>query len=77
MFIYNEKYVSKKEGHYYSCPWIEKGLVFFRYKIAICCNCGHANSSQPLVRNNFVGQGIFWPRIFKIKNITEKVSPVG
>lgn len=69
MFVYNEKYVSKKEGYYYSCPWIEHGLVFFRYKIAMCCNCGHEGSIQTLVRNNFIGQKINWDRIFKIKEM--------
>ena len=69
MFIYNEKYVSKKEGNYYSCPWIEHGLVFFKYKLALCCNCGHEGSSQPLIRNNFIGQRINWNRVFKIKEM--------
>ncbi len=77
MFIYNEKYVSKKEGYYYSCPWIEHGLVFFKYKLAICCNCGHLGSSQPLLRNNFVGQKINWQRVFKIKDMYRKFHKKG
>ncbi len=77
MFIYNEKYKSKKEGFYYSCPWIEHGLVFFKYKLAQCCNCGHIGSSQPLIRNNFIGQRINWQRVFKIKNMYRKFHKKG
>jgi pyruvate-formate lyase-activating enzyme len=77
MFIYNEKYVSKKEGHYYSCPWIEHGIVFFKYKIAMCCNCGHEGSSQAIVRNNFTGQSINWDRIFKIKDMYRRMHKKG
>ena len=68
MFIYDERYVSKKEGCYYSCPWIEHGLVFFKYKIAMCCNCAHSGE-QNLLRNNYIGQRINWERIFKIKDM--------
>jgi molybdenum cofactor biosynthesis enzyme MoaA len=68
MFIYDERYVSKKEGCYYSCPWIEHGLVFFKYKIAMCCNCAHGGE-QNLLRNNYIGQRINWERIFKIKDM--------
>ncbi len=58
MFIYDERYLSKKEGYYYSCPWIEHGLVFFRYKLAMCCNCGHEGGGHTLVRNNFDMHGV-------------------
>ena len=77
MFVYNEKYVSKKEGYYYSCPWIEHGLVFFKYKLAMCCNCGHEGSIQTLIRNNFVGQKIDWERIFKVKDMYRKFHKKG
>lgn len=77
MFIYDEKFVSKKEGYYYSCPWIEHGLVFFEYKLAMCCNCGHANSEQPLIRNNFVGQKIDWDRVFKVKEMYRRFHKKG
>lgn len=77
MFVYNEKFVSKKEGYYYSCPWIEHGLVFFRYKLAMCCNCGHEGSIQTLIRNNFVGQRIDWDRIFKVKEMYRKFHKKG
>lgn len=77
MFVYNEKYVSKKDGHYYSCPWIEHGLVFFRYKLAMCCNCGHEGSIQTLIRNNYVGQKIDWDRLFKVKDMYRRFHKKG
>ena len=77
MFVYNEKYVSNKEGHYYSCPWIEHGLVFFRYKLAMCCNCGHEGSIQTLIRNNYVGQKINWDRIFQVKDMYRRFHKKG
>ncbi len=77
MFIYDEKYVSKKEGHYYSCDWIEHGLVFFRYKIAMCCYCPHEGNGHTLVRNNYVGQKINWDRIFKVKDMFRKFHKKG
>lgn len=77
MFVYDENYVSKKDGYYYSCPWIEHGLVFFEYKLAMCCNCGHANSAQPLIRDNFVGQKIDWDRVFKIKEMYRRFHKKG
>ncbi len=77
MFIYKEEYVSKKEGCYYSCPWIEHGLVFFQYKIANCCICGHLSGGHTLLRNNYVGQNIDWDRIFKIKEMYRKFHKKG
>ncbi len=77
MFIYNEKFVSKKEGHYYSCPWIEHGLVFFSYKLAMCCHCGHEGSSQAIIRNNYTGQKIDWDRVFKIKEMYRRFHKKG
>lgn len=77
MFVYDERYVSKKEGYYYSCPWIEHGLVFFKYKLAMCCNCGHEGNSQPLIRNNFIGQTIHPGRIFKVKNMYRRFHKRG
>ena len=52
MFIYNEKFKSKKEGYYYSCPWIEHGLVFFPHKLAFCCHCGHEGGGRPVPRRD-------------------------
>ena len=77
MFIYNEKYISKKEGHYYSCPWIEHGLVFFQYKLTMCCYCGHEGGGHTLIRDNFVGQPINWDRIFKVKEIFRRFHKKG
>ncbi len=77
MFIYNEKYVSKKEGHYYSCPWIEHGIVFFQYKLTMCCYCGHEGGGHTLVRNNFVGQKINWDRVFYVKEIFRRFHKKG
>ncbi len=69
MFIYNDKYKSNKEGYYYSCPWIEHGIVFFPQKISFCCHCGHSGGGHTLVRNNFSGQKIDWVRFNKIKHM--------
>ncbi len=77
MFVYNEKFVSKKEGQYYSCPWIEHGMVFFKYKLAMCCNCGHEGSSQAILRNNYTGQKVNWDRIFKIKDLYRRMHKKG
>ena len=77
MFVYNEKYVSKKDRCYYSCPWIEHGLVFFHNKIANCCICGHTAGGHTLLRDNYSGQSIDWDRIFKIKEIYRKFHKKG
>lgn len=77
MFIYDEKYVSKKEGCYYSCPWIEHGFVFFQYKLANCCICGHSAGGHTLIRNNFTGQSLDWDRVFKIKDMFRKFHKKG
>lgn len=77
MFVYNEKYVSKKEGHYYSCPWIEHGLVFFQSKLAMCCHCGHEGGGHTLVRDNFIGQKINWDRVFQIKDMFRRFHKKG
>ena len=77
MFVYDERYVSKKEGHYYSCPWIEHGLVFFQYKLANCCLCGHLAGGHTFLRNNYCGQPINWDRIFKIKDMYRKFHKKG
>lgn len=68
MFIYNPKYHSKKENHYYSCKWIESGLVFFPYKLTMCCYCGHEGGGHVMLRNNYDGKNIDFGRIFHIKN---------
>ncbi len=77
MFLYNEKYVSKKERYYYSCPWIEHGIVFFQYKLAHCCHCGHQSGGHALIRNNYTGQALNWERIFQVKDIYRKFHKKG
>ena len=78
MFVYNEKYVSEKEGHYYSCPWIEHGIVFFQHKIANCCMCGHMkNGGHTLIRNNYAGYIIDWDRVFKVKDMYRRFHKKG
>lgn len=77
MFVYNEKYVSKKEGHYYSCPWIEHGLVFFQSKLTMCCHCGHEGGGHTLIRDNFEGQKIDWDRVFYVKDIFRRFHKKG
>ena len=77
MFVFNDKYLSKKDGYYYSCPWIEHGLVFFKYKLSFCCNCGHENGGHTIVRNNFVGQKIDWNRISKIRDMYRRFHKKG
>ena len=69
MFIYNEKYESKREGYYYSCPWLEHGIAFFPKKLAFCCHCGHTSGGHTLIRNNYNGQQIDWQRFNKIKQM--------
>ncbi len=77
MFVYNEKYVSKKEGFYYSCPWIEHGLVFFQYKLTNCCHCGHSGGGHSMICNNFIGKKIDWDRIFKVKDMYRRFHKKG
>ena len=77
MFVYNNKYVSKKEGHYYSCPWIEYGIVFFQHKISTCCHCGHSGGGHSLIRNNYAGHKIDWNRIFEIKEMYRRFHKKG
>ena len=77
MFIYNEKFVSKKEGYYYSCPWIEHGLVFFPYKLTMCCNCGHEGGGHVMVSDNFSGKNFDINRIFKVKEIYRRFHKKG
>ena len=77
MFIYDEKYKSKKEGYYYSCSWLERGLVFFPHKLSFCCHCGHTGGGHTLIRNNFDGQNINWDRFLKIKTMFKNFHKEG
>jgi len=69
MFIYNEKFKSRKNGYYYSCPWIEHGLVFFPKKLAFCCYTGLGTGENPLIRDSFSGQKINYERINTVRNM--------
>lgn len=77
MFKYNENYVSKEEGKYYSCKWIESGLVFFAYKLTMCCYCGHEGGGHVKIRENYRGQDIDWSRIFWLKDQFRKFYKKG
>lgn len=77
MFVYDERYISQKEGHYYSCKWIEQGLVFFRYKIANCCICAHLGGGHTLLWDNYDGRDINWDRIFKLKDMYRRFHKKG
>ncbi len=68
MFKYNEQYTSKKKDHYYSCKWIESGIVFFQHKMTMCCYCGHSGGGHVMLRNNYDGQELDFDRIFWLKN---------
>ena len=68
MFVLNQNYLSRKEGFYYSCPWIEHGLVFFPSKLTMCCFCGSDTNNHTLVQDNFDGSNLNLERIFKIKD---------
>ena len=65
MFVLNQNYLSKKEGFYYSCPWIEHGLVFFPSKLTMCCFCGGDTNNHTLVQDNFNGSNFNIEKIFK------------
>ena len=69
MFRYIEKYDCSKSGKksFYSCPWIQHGLVFFRYKLANCCYCGHVGGGHTIIKDNYNGQKIEWERLARQK----------
>ena len=67
MFVLNPNYLPYKNGFYYSCPWIEHGLVFFPSKLAMCCFCGSIQNTNALLRENFDGNNFDIERLFKIK----------
>lgn len=79
MFRYHEKYdcQRKSEQTFYSCPWIQHGLVFFKYKLTSCCYCGHAGGGHTLILDNYDGQPINWDRIFKQKRTFNRLYKKG
>lgn len=68
MFVLNQNYMPSKNGFYYSCRWIEHGLVFFSSKLTMCCFCGSEQGKHTLLQENFNGNNFDINRIFKIKN---------
>lgn len=79
MFRYHEKYDCSKDfiPSFYSCPWIQHGLVFFRYKMTMCCYCGHAGGGHTLVKDNYSGQPINWEHLFKQKKTFNRLAKRG
>ncbi len=68
MFVLNPNYIPKKEGFYYSCEWIEHGLVFFPSKISMCCFMGVKEGIQTIIQDNFYGDNFKIDRIFEVRN---------
>lgn len=68
MFVLNQNFLPRQEGSYYSCQWIEHGIVFFPSKISMCCFCGSEQNKYTLLRENFTGQKFDINRIFYVKN---------
>lgn len=79
MFRYQEKYDCSKDfiPSFYSCPWIQHGLVFFRYKMTMCCYCGHAGGGHTLVKDDYNGQQINWEHLFKQKKSFNRLAKRG
>lgn len=68
MFVLNQNCIPKDNGFYYSCPWIEHGIVFFSSKISMCCFCGSIEGNYTLIQENFNGDNFDIDKIFKIKD---------
>ena len=70
MFKYSKEYdcYDLQNREFYSCPWIQHGLVFFFKKLANCCYCGHASGGHTLVKDIYRGEPINWEHLFKLKN---------
>ena len=79
MFRYHEKYDCSKEERpvFYSCPWIQHGLVFFRYKLTTCCYCGHVGGGHTLIKDDYNGQPINWEHVFKQKRTFNRLYKKG
>ncbi len=65
MFVLNQNCIPRNEGFYYSCEWIEHGLVFFPSKLTMCCFCGSNEGQHTLIQDNFNGKNFDVERIFK------------
>lgn len=65
MFVLNQNYISRKQGFYYSCEWIEHGLVFFPSKLTMCCFMSSNQGEHTVIQDNFNGKNFNIDRIFK------------
>jgi len=79
MFRYNAKYDCNYNENktFYICPWIQHGLVFFKYKITHCCYCGHNGGGHTLIRNDYNGHKIDWKHLFKLKSEYTRLAKKG
>lgn len=77
MFVLNQNCIPKDKGLYYSCPWIEHGIVFFPSKIAMCCFCGSLSGEYTILQENFNGNNFDIERIFKFKDKFRKFHKQG
>lgn len=79
MFKYNAKYDCRKTNSdkFYSCSWIQHGLVFFRYKLSACCYCGQSENEHTLIKDDYTGEPINWEHIFKQKATFNRLHKKG
>lgn len=77
MFVLNQNYISKKTGFYYSCEWIEHGIVFFPSQLTMCCFCGSKQGEHTLIQNNFSPDNFDIERIFKNRDKFRKFHKQG
>jgi len=79
MFRYNKKYdcTYRQKEAFFSCPWIQHGLVFFRYKLTQCCYCGHVGGGHTIIKDDYNGQPINWDHLFKLKSEYSRLSKKG
>ena len=77
MFVLNPNCIPKDKGFYYSCPWIEHGIVFFPSKLSMCCFCGSIGGEYTILQENFTGNNFDIDRIFKLKNKFRRLHKQG
>ncbi len=66
MFIDSEEHRGNEQG-YYSCPWIEHGLVFFNKKLSMCCHCGHSTNEHITIVENVTNDNFSMDKVFEFK----------
>jgi organic radical activating enzyme len=52
------KHFSSYQPEYYSCPWIEGGLVFFPQSLHACCIAHHDGRGWPVLVEKFAGESL-------------------